>query len=281
MASEATYAAFATMLPKIYDVALMTLRDMSIVAPLVSVAGDRTGLAPRIIGSYSGGTVQTIAETDDMAAQAWAATAGGTITPTIKGAEYFINDTLIESGDQRAAADAATDLGNILAEKRDVDLVGLFSSFTGGTVGTAGGTLTWANIMRAGAYLRANKVPAPYVAVLRPEQWYYLTSASSGVPTLLASQNFMNGLFNENLFFQGGYGNMGFFIDANITSGTAAVGGMFGRQAILLDNRRGFRLASQRDESRGAGGYELIASTIYIAGIQRATHGVELIGTSS
>ena len=108
MASEATYAAFATMLPKIYDAALLTLRDaVAIMVPLVENPNDQSGLAPRIQGTYSGGTVQVLAETDDMTAQAWAANAGGTVTPTIKGGMYFINDTLIESGSMQAQRDAA------------------------------------------------------------------------------------------------------------------------------------------------------------------------------
>ena len=281
MANEATYAAFAAMLPNIYDAAFLTLRDQSIVAPLVTTPNDGVGLVPRIWGNYSGGTAQVISETDDMANQAWAATAGGTITPTIKGMQYFLNDTLINSGDQQAANDASTDIGNVIAEKVDVDLSALFASFTGGTVGTAGGTLTWPNVLRAAAYLRANKVPLPYVCVLRPEQWYYLTAATSGVPTLLSSVDFMNGLFRTNNFFVGGYAGIAFLSDANIVSGTAATAGMFGRQAIYFDQRRAFRIEAQRDASRGAGGYELNASIIYAAAIRRATHGVKMTGTSA
>jgi hypothetical protein len=282
MASEATYAAFAGMLPKIYDAAFLTLRDMSIVANLVTSPGDKSGLQPRVFGNYSGGTVNVLAETDDMSVQAWAATAGGTVTPTIKGTEYFLNDTLIESGDQLAASDASTDLGNILAEKVDVDLTALFASFTGGTTGTAAGTITWANVLRAAAYLRANKVPQPYYCVLRPEAWYYLLSASSGVPTLMASINFENNLYASNAFFQASYSNIGFFVDANLVAGTTVpAGGMFSRDAIYFDQRRPLRIEAQRDASRGGGGYELNATIIYAAAIRRATHGVQMLGTTS
>jgi hypothetical protein len=114
---------------------------------------------------------------------------------------------------------------------------------------------------------------------LRPEQWYYLTSASSGVPTLLQSQDFMNDLYKG--IYVGSAGGVDFGIDANITSGTAAVGGMFARQAIAYDERRGFRIETQRDASRGGGGFELDATIIYGVGIQRATFGVQLLGTSS
>lgn len=281
MASEATYAAFAAMISNIYDAAYLTLRDMSVVQPLV-LNPNGSGLAPRVIGAYSGGTVNVIAETDDMTAQAWAGVAGGTITPTIKGAMYFINDTLIESGDSLAARDAGVDLGNILAQKVDVDLTALFASFTGGTTGTAAGTITWANVLRAAAYLRAANVPTPYFCVLRPEAWYYLTSASSGVPTLMASQDFMNDLYGANQFFQGAYGGIGFFIDANITAGTTVpAAGMFGRDAIIYDERRAFKIETQRNASRGGGGYELNATIIYGAAVNRPLCGVQLLGTTS
>jgi hypothetical protein len=282
MANEATYAAFAAMIPNIYAGAVLTARQQSVIVKFVNTLGGGDaygGLAPRVLGTYSGGTVQTLAETDDLTAQAWAATPGGTITPTIKGAMYFINDTLVASDPNGAARDAATDLGNMLAQKVDVDLASLFSSFTGGTVGTAGGTLTWANVMRAAAYLRAQLAPAPYACILRPEQWYYLTSASSGVPTLLQSQNFMNDLYAG--IYVGSISGIDFGIDANVTSGTAAVGGMFSRQAIAYDERRGIRIETQRDASRGGGGNELDATIIYGQAIQRAKFGVQLLGTSA
>jgi hypothetical protein len=282
MANEATYAAFAAMLPNIYNGAILTARQQSVIVKFVDVLGSGAGyggLAPRVLGTYSGGTVQTLAETTDLTAQAWAATPGGTVTPTIKGAMYFINDTLVDSDPNGAARDAAIDLGNMIAQKVDVDFAALFSSFTGGTVGTAGGTLTWQNIYRAAAYLRSNLAPAPYACILRPEQWYYLTSASSGVPTLLQSQNFMNDLYQG--IYVGSVGGIDFGIDANVTSGTAAVGGMFSRQAIGYDERRGFRIETQRDASRGGGGFELDATIIYGMAIERATFGVQLLGTSA
>jgi hypothetical protein len=113
-------------------------------------------------------------------------------------------------------------LGNVLGEFVDTTLVGHLSSLTGGTVGSAGGTLTWQNIFRAQAYLRTNKVSGPYFCVVHPVQWYHLTSATSGVPTLMGNTSIAESIVGG--FYMASFGGIDFFADANITSGTAAVG---------------------------------------------------------
>jgi hypothetical protein len=277
MANESTYGTISAVINSIWEVAFMTEREMSVVRPLVTNFTDQGGNAPRKWTDYTGGTVQTLTESADMSAQAFKHDVAGTLTPAIYGASYFLTDIRIASDWANARADAGADLGQILAEKNDKDLCGLFADFTGGTVGSAGGTLTWANIMLGMAKLRANKVPAPYSCVLRPEHWYYLTSATS-VPDLIQSPNLMNAITGQ--YYVGSFGPLNFFIDSNITAGTAAVGGMFGRKALAFDLRRAIRIEPQRDASRGGGGWELNATQIYATGVYRPNHGVQVIGTS-
>ena len=281
MANESTYTGISAVVNSIYEVAFLTAREQSIMPGRVTVFSDTGSSTPRVWTQYSGGTIATVTEATDMSAQAFTHAAAGTLTPAQYGAQYFLTDQRLASDWAAARNDAGTDLGQLLGVHVDTNLCGtaIFAGFTGGTVGTAGGTLTWANIMRANAYLRAAKAPFPYNVVLRPEQWYYLASASSGVPTLMVSDSILENIARE--FYVGSWGGMDFFIDANITSGTAAYGGMFSRQAVALDNRRAFRLETQRDASRGGGGWELNATMIYAYGLYRPTFGVGMIGTSA
>lgn len=278
MANESTFSGISSLLGNIYETAIISAKEAGLMPQLVRVFGG-VGNQPRIWSNYSGGTFATVTEATDMSAQTFNASVGGTLTPAIYGSQVFITDARIVSDKMQVQQDAGLHLGGKAGEDQDANLVGLFSSLTGGTVGTAGGTLTWANVLRAQAYLRAAKVQAPYFAVLRPEQWYYLTSASSGVPTLM-----QNGAIADSImggFYQASFAGINFFVDANISSGTACVGGMFGRDAIALDIRKPFQIEAQRDASRGGGGWELNATLTYAYGVYRPTFGAQMIGTSS
>jgi hypothetical protein len=279
MAGESTYNTISTLVGNILDGALLAASENSVMQPLVRNFTDFNDLRPRIATNYTGGTIVSLAEVSDLSAQTFTPAAAGTITPGIWAQQYYLTDARINSDPFGVQTDASADLGRVFGVKVDTALATLFSSFTGGTVGTAGGTLTWANIQRAAAYLRANYAPGNYICVLRPEQWYYLTSATSGVPTLQSSPAWMDSLAAS--FYQSSWGGIDFFVDGNITAGTAAVGGMFHPDALAFDLRKPFGIEVQRDASRGGGGYELNASMWFGAGIYRPTFGAQLIGTSA
>lgn len=278
MANESQYSDISALVGNIYETALLTARENDVMSSLVTVFSS-TGSAPRIWSNYSGGTFATVTEATDMTAQTFNPSVGGTLTPTLYGQQFFITDLRREGDTQNVVRDAGTYLGGLAGEHIDTNLVGLFSSLTGGTVGAANGTLTWQNIFRGQAYLRSNKVKGRYAVVLHPVQWYYLTSASSGVPTLM-----QNTAIAENVvggFYQASFSNLDFFTDANLTAGTATVGGIFGREALALDMRRPFGIEQQRDASRGGGGNELNATMQYAYGAYRKTFGAQLIGIAS
>ena len=280
MADESSYAGIASLVANVYELALMTAQEGNVIAPFVTVFGDTDSSAPRVFGSYTGGTFATIAETADMTQQSFNAAAGGTLTPSVYGQMALLTTRRIRSDPANAQADAGKYLGETASAHIDTNLAGLFSSLTGGTVGTAGGTLTWANILRAQAYLRTNKVFGRYSCIVHPVQWYYLTSATSGVPTFVDNEALKASVIGG--FYQASFSNIDFFADANITSGTAAVGGMFGKEAIALDMRQGFAINPQWNASySGNGAWELNASMEYAHGVFRPTYGVGLIGTSA
>ena len=279
MANESTYAGIAGLVANIYDLAVLTQQEGNAIAPFVTVFNE-TGSAPRIFGAYSGGTFAAVAEDADMTAQAFNSSVSGTITPSTYGQQFLLTTRRIKSDPANAQAEAGQFLGETAAAHIDTNLAGLFTSFTGGTVGTAGGTLTWANILLAQAKMRANKIFGRYTVVLHPIQWYYLTSASSGVPTFIDNPVLKESVING--FYQASFSNMDFIVDANIASGTAAVAGMFAKPAIALDMRQPFTINPQWNASySGSGAWELNASMEYGYGVYRPTYGVKMIGTSS
>lgn len=275
MANEASYAGFAGMIANIYEAAYLTARDAAIVSNLVH-PWTGTGLMPRIFGTYAGGTAQTLTEASDGAAQTWAGTASGTVTPSIIYASYFMNDTLAASDPNTMVSDASRDLGNIIGQKLDADLCGLFASFSG-SIGSVGGTLTWNNINYAAMKMRAAYAPMPYMCVLNPMHWYQLViPTAANVPNVNTSQAWLNAAVGSPLFV-GNYGGIFFFLDGNVTQANG--GGIFSRDAIGLDTRRPLRIEPQRDASRGGGGYELNTTMIYGKSVWRDSFGYRLLGT--
>jgi hypothetical protein len=279
MANESTYGTIATLIGNIYEAALFTAQEVGVVAPFVTNFTPVMDSRPRVWSTYTGGTYAANDENTDATAQAFHATVAGTATPSVYVQQIFLTDRRIKTDPMGAQSEAARHLGETAGAHIDTNLVGLFNSLTGGTVGTAGGTITWANVFRAQAYIRSNKVFGSYTCILHPVQWYYLTSATSGVPTLMQNTAIANSIIGA--FYQASFGGIDFFVDANITSGTAAVGGMFAREAMYLDVRDPFNIEPQRDASRGGGGFEVNARMEYAYGVFRPTYGAKLIGTSA
>lgn len=280
MANESTYTGISTLVANVYNNAIHAAVEGNVISPHIQVWQDSDSPAPRVFGSYSGGTFLAVAESADNAAQAFNAASSGTLTPAVYAQMIEITNRRLRAEPGRAQREAGVHLGNTLASSVDTQLAGLFSSLTGGTVGTAGGTLTWTNIFRAQAYLRTAKLAGPYTCVLHPVQWYYLTSAASGVPTLMQSEAIKDSVVGT--FYQASFGGIDFYVDANITSGTAAVGGMFVRDAMVLDIRQPFKIEPQYfAKISGNGGWEINASMEYAYGVYQPTYGAQLIGTSA
>jgi hypothetical protein len=280
MANESTYTGISTLIANVYQNAMHAAFEGNVISPHINVWQDSDSPAPRIFGSYSGGTFLAVAESADNAAQAFNATSAGTLTPSVYAQMIELTNRRLRAEPGRAQREAGVHLGNTLASAVDTHLAGLFSTLTGGTVGTAGSTLTWANVFRAQAYMRTNKLGGPYTVVLHPVQWYYLTSVTSGVPTLMQSEAIKDSVVGT--FYQASFGGMDFYVDANISSGTAAVGAMFVRDAMVLDVRQPLKLEPQYDAKiSGNGGWELNASMEYAYGLYRPTYGAQLIGTSA
>lgn len=279
MANESSAASISSFINDIFEGALLAARDQMIVAPTIRGFDDKTGLAVRVASEYTGGTFATLAETADLSSQTFTPGTLSTITPAQVGAQYFITDLRIESDPFNTQRDAAQDMGAEFGEYLDTLLVSNFSSLTGGTVGTAGGTLTWADLFKAQTRLRNQKAPGPYVAVVHPSQWYYLGTAITVGATKTNADEVQDGMARNGFFTFSNYG-FTIYLDANITSGTAAVAAMYNANAIAIDMRRAPRLEPQRDASRGGGGWELNMTAVFGHGVWRPLWGVKMIGTS-
>jgi hypothetical protein len=283
MTTTNTSALLGTLLNNIQEIALLAASEQDIVAPLVHnyFAGSDT-MAPRTVAAYTGGTMGTIGETTDLTPQTLSPAASKTFYPAIYAASYILTDARIASDPYGAAADAGKDLGRLASVGIDTNLIGLFnpsSTFTAGTIGTQAAALTWPLIAKASALLRQKFAPGPYNAVLTPAQWYDLTAATSGVPTLFQAQELMNQMGAA--FYQASWAGINFYVDANApgTAGTC-FSGIFSMDAIGLDIRRGLRIEAQRDASLGGGAIELNASIVYAYGAMRPTFGCGLIGAT-
>jgi len=258
----------------VFEASILVARDNNVMTGLVRVFNDRTGVATRKNQQYGGATINTLTETDDMTGQAFTPSTISTLTPAEAGGQYFVTDLRVESDPFSVRNDAATDLGLATATKIETDLIGNFSSFTGGTVGAAGSLITWSYFLAMEATLKANKAPYPYFSVMHPYQWYHLAKAASvasGPATNIAPS--LAETVNQ-AFFVRQVGGVSLFVSSNFTidgSGDTTIG-MWSRDALALDMRRAPRLEPERDASRR--GYELNLTTVYAEGVWRPTFGV-------
>lgn len=271
-----TYADIAAYIGTIFEDAMLMARDNNIIAGLVQTFDDQSGDANRTNSRYGTATMSHVAETDDLATQSFTPSPYMTLTVGEVAAQFFLTDRRIDNDPFGAQSDARTELGMAMASQIESDVLSDFANLTGGTVGVAGSVMTWGQVFAAETLLRQNLTPGPYAMVISPFQWYSLGT----VPTIVGAQarnapDFQNESMRN--FWIAGVGMVDIYVTANIAAGTAALGAMFGRDAIALDRRRAPRLEPERDASRR--GWELNLSAVYGHGVWHPEHGVKMIGS--
>lgn len=259
----------------IFEASILVARDNNVMTGLVRTFNDRQGLAVRQNSQYGGLTVNSITETDDMTGQAFTPSSIATLTPAEAGGQYFLTDNRIKSDPFAVRNDAATDMGLAMATKIETDLIGVIPSFTGGTVGTAGSTITWGHIFAMEAQLKAQKAPYPYFMVMHPYQWQPLAKAASVASS--SATNAAASLLEEvnSMFFVKQVGGVFLFTSSNFTidGNDDAKPGMWSRDAIAFDVRTAPYIEPERDASRR--GWELNLSATYAKGVWRPKFGVQ------
>lgn len=279
MTGLSRYADISTLANDIYEGALFMLREQNLLTRTVRVFTDSMGMQPRKVTLYGGANVRQVGEGEDVTPTEFNPTLLSTLTPARYGDQFLLTDERLMSDPLNVRADAALELGAAFAEYVDKQLTGDFGALTGGTVGSAGGTLTWDNLSDAYTLLKSAKVPGPYWCALHPQQWNRLRKAAAGSAIWVSQAPMFQDRLTQEYVVTSLYGDLFFVITANITAGTAAVGAMYAADALAYDERQAFAIEFERDASRGA--WEINASLRFAHGVWSPARGVKLIGTAA
>ncbi len=282
MAQLNTFSDVSTLALAIQEDAIFIERDTNFMSQIVQVYTDGNGGNTRTNYQYNAGTAYTINETDDLTSSAFAPAALSTLTPGEVGLQFFLTDKRVESDlPENIRTDAASELGFAARDKIESDLLGLFTSFSGGTMGTAGSAITWGQVFAAATVVRTNSKSraAPLYCVVHEYQWHALAKATSvagitlaQIPTALVGPG--------GSWYVGTAAGITFYSTTNIAiASSSAYGGLFQRQAIAYDVRRPIRIEPQRDASRR--GWELNMSSLYAYGTWMPKYGVALLGAAT
>ena len=233
------------------------------------------------IGNQAGKTIQVpkypaisaadLTEGTDMSSTT-VSTSSVNITVAEVGAQVLLTD-MAAMGAGNPAQELGTVLGNAIATKMDKDIIALFDGFSA-SFGASTTELSVADIFKAAATLRANKVMGQMSAVLHPYQAYAL---KANLTNTFANPN---GGDAQNAAMRNGYvgtiAGIDIYESANIVvdgSGDAK-GAVFAPEAMAIAMKRDFQIEPQRDASNRA--WELNATAVYGVGELDDSYGVEM-----
>jgi hypothetical protein len=238
------------------------------------------------IGSQAGKTIQVpkypaitaaaLTEGTDMTSTT-VSTSSVTVTVAEVGAQVLLHD-MGKMGAGDPAADLGVVLGNSIATKIDTDLIALFDGFST-SIGAAGAEITVADIFKAAATLRANKVTGAINAVVHPYQAYQL---KANLTNTFANPN---GGDLQNAAMKNGYvgtiAGVNIYESANITvdGSDDAKGAVFAPEALAIAIKRDFNIEAERDASNRA--WELNATACYGVGELDDSYGVEMLSDAA
>lgn len=275
--ANTTYALIATWLPDIIEATEMYLVKKMFMPQIVQVWNNSTSDKPRRGDKYDAGTVATLSEGVDITtAQTITRTPFATITPAEVGDMFIVTDNRLESDNvDDIMSDAVEHIGNTMRLSVETALISDLTNLTGGSVGTAGGSLTWALLAAAESRLRSSGVDGPYNVVLHDFSWYDLAIQNDNTVPLVVEES----LRNANDFYLGTFGMMRFYTTGVMGTGTAVVNAMFNPQALAYDIRRPLRIRLERNESLRA--TEIVFTHKYAHGVWRAEKGIKIVADAS
>ena len=245
------------------------------------------GLVTRYdIGADAGKTIQVpkypaiaaadLTEGTDMSSTT-VSTSAVTISVQEVGAQVVLTD-VAAMGAGNPAEELGTVLGNSIATKMDKDLIALFDGFSS-ALGAAGQEITVADLFKAAATLRSNKVTGRMSAVVHPFQAYQLKANLTNTfanPNAGIAQN--TAMVNA---FVGTIAGIDIYESANLTidGSDDAKGAVFAPEALAIAMKRDFQIEPQRDASLRA--FELNATAVYGVGELDDSFGVEMLFDSA
>lgn len=243
------------------------------------------GMMNRTVNEYNAVTFVQRGEEDDTSAQQFSKDALSTLTPVSYTARIDITDQRAETDFDSEIANAAMEFGAASAKHMDNSIADQFTSVTGGTIGSAGTTLTWTHITAAYTILNNQGIPAgsPVFCALHPYQWWRLLNANTiaGASVSVAPQ-FQDRLTAAPNFFQVPMFQGITFVITNsidIDGSDDAYGCIYVPQAFAVDTRKPFNVRPQRDESAEL--TELNASMWYAAGTWRPSFAVAILSDAA
>lgn len=199
-------------------------------------------------------------------------TSSVTVTCAEVGNSVLLTD-LAAMGAGNPADELGTVLGNAIATKIDSDLIALFSGFSG-ALGAAGSEITVADLFKAAATLRANKVTGSMAAVVHPFQAYAL---KANLTNTFANPN-GGDLQNEAMRngYVGSIAGIDVYESANVSidGNDDAVAAVFAPEALAIALKSEFNLETQRNATRR--GTELVATAVYGVAELDDSYGVKI-----
>lgn len=261
----------------IYERALFVAREMNLMANLVENRS-ATGWMNRVVSTRPAITAVSVAETQDFSSSTtFGKDTKATLVPGEVIAQVVLTDRDVETDPDSARTDAERELGGAVATKIDVDLLGLFPSFTKDKGDGTNTTATFAKFAAAVAVVRYNKAAqyGPINAALHPYHWHDLWLELGKPAATFANLSDVTVQALRDYYMATLLGNVRIFATSNIAvdANADAVSGIFGQQAIMLDTRRAVRMEPERDASARA--WELNISAGYAYGVVRDEFGVK------
>jgi hypothetical protein len=269
-----TVSSLNSLFAALFEDALFVAREANMMTNLVTNY-NATGWMNRSVSIYPTVSAVAVAEGTDFASPTtFTKTSLATLTPNEVIAQVILTDRRIDTDPDDARRDAAQELGNAVATKIDVDLVGEFTNFTTDKGPGAGSAATIATFAAGISVLRNALAPNPIYVVAHPYHWHDIWT-ELGQPA--ANQAFLGDVANEALrsFYVGSWTNASWFVNANISVDTDsdAISAMFNPGGLAFDSRKAPTLEPERDASLRA--WELNLSAGYADGVRRDAFGVK------
>lgn len=269
-----TYSSISSYVNTIYERALFAAREQNLMTQLVRPMSAQ-GWMSRVFSVRPTLAASSVSDGVDFAnPTTFGKSTLATLTPGEIITQAILTDANIESDPDGSRDDVALEMGNAIATKIDVDLVGTFSSFTTDKGPGAGNAATLADFGAAIAVLRNAKAPMPISVVLHPYHWHDLW-VQLGQPA--ATYSNLGEAMNQALrdYTVSRLLGVTWYISANIAvdGSDDAISGVFNQGAIVFDSRRAPRLEAERDASLRA--WELNMTAGYAYGIVRNAFGVK------
>ena len=285
MAQNNTYADVSSIANAIQENAMFVIRETAQMQNFVTKFTDMTGANPRKGYQYNQLTAVTLNEGDDMTSVAFAPSVLQTLTPAEIGLPFFVTDLRAESElPENIVRDGSRELGLAASDKIETDIVSDFASLTGGTIGTAGSTITWGYVAAGIARARnaSKNVSVPLAYVLHGYQWAVLAKAASVAGATLAQAPG----FTQAVTTQTPISQVATFMGVPMYQTFQAPdtnddfkGAIFPREAIAIDWRRPIRVEPERKPSRRGTQYNM--SAVYAHGVWRPALGIQMIFDAS